>query len=503
MSTTYMALSLPNVGENQWGTKLNTALTTIDLHDHASGRGAQVPASGLNINADLSFGSNYLKDAKALRFTNQSSPLAAGSDVKQLYVYANNLYYINDAGVAVQLTNGNAIAGGTPIATAFTRLAVAGNITILSTDTYTYYEVSTAGARSITLPAANAVSAGRFYWFKDSTGQAATNNITINRAGADTIEGATSKVINDNYQAIMLISDGTSKWYVVNDELDQARTITQSWTFNTGTLTLSGTNAINGTTTFSTTGSGTITVPNAGTLTVAATGTGAMSITAPLTTNALTTNGAAGFNSSLTQNAAGSAVSFTCNNFTVNPSGGTVTMYGNNTLSFSVGATLNLATGGGASTITIGGGTSGTTVNGSTFTLSTTTANLNSSTTINLGTSGTPAITVGNSNTTTTVNGKMAPSKGIVYAPKVFDAGFPQAETYNDSTFCGVVVMTDNCTSLRLVDGQNHQIILVYNEASTNRVVYDASFNTLATLGSGVCKHFYRTSTGLWKLVTA
>jgi len=74
---------------------------------------------------------------------------------------------------------------------------------------------STAAARTITLPLANAVPAGWQTTVKDESGGALTNNITIARAGADTIDGATSNVINLNYGSRTVYSDGVSKWFII------------------------------------------------------------------------------------------------------------------------------------------------------------------------------------------------------------------------------------------------------------------------------------------------
>lgn len=74
---------------------------------------------------------------------------------------------------------------------------------------------STASARTITLPAATAVKAGLPYYVKDESGGAGTNNITIQRAGSDTVDGATSVAITANYGAKALYSDGASKWFTL------------------------------------------------------------------------------------------------------------------------------------------------------------------------------------------------------------------------------------------------------------------------------------------------
>lgn len=76
-----------------------------------------------------------------------------------------------------------------------------------------YVGMSNSGARTVTLCAANAVPAGFRLIIKDENGNALTNNVTINRAGADTIDGATTATIATNYGVLSLISDGNSKWF--------------------------------------------------------------------------------------------------------------------------------------------------------------------------------------------------------------------------------------------------------------------------------------------------
>jgi|TARA_R110000751_G_scaffold79991_1_gene161216 hypothetical protein len=72
------------------------------------------------------------------------------------------------------------------------------------------YLINTGTAVTVTLPA---VSSNAAIIFKDSAGTAATNNITINRAGTATIDGATSQTVGSNYGSMKLISDGTD-WFI-------------------------------------------------------------------------------------------------------------------------------------------------------------------------------------------------------------------------------------------------------------------------------------------------
>ncbi len=86
--------------------------------------------------------------------------------------------------------------------------------TVLSTDASTIIGLSNSAARTITLAAASAYPAGTIIWFKDEAGTAGTGNITINRAGADTIDGATSAVIATNYGLIGIYTNGSNAWFI-------------------------------------------------------------------------------------------------------------------------------------------------------------------------------------------------------------------------------------------------------------------------------------------------
>lgn len=71
-------------------------------------------------------------------------------------------------------------------------------------------------ARTATLPAANAVPAGYRVGLFDTSGSAsAVNTITLTPVGADTIVGGTAAIITA-YGLREIISDGVSKWLVIN-----------------------------------------------------------------------------------------------------------------------------------------------------------------------------------------------------------------------------------------------------------------------------------------------
>lgn len=99
------------------------------------------------------------------------------------------------------------------------------NYTALATDR-TIAFISLTAARTVTLPAAASFAAGAPLLVIDESGAcSATNTITINRAGTDTIDGAASAVIAAPYGFVLLESNTANKW-----------TIAGQWTGSLGNL---------------------------------------------------------------------------------------------------------------------------------------------------------------------------------------------------------------------------------------------------------------------------
>ena len=190
----------------------NDLLVIVDSHDHSFGKGVQINPAGLNINSDLTINANNLNQIRSTRFASQGSTLSGVGDIANLYVVAGNLWYNNSAGSAIQMTSGGAISTASTNAILIYQSASA-NWTILNTDTYVLLDVTTGGTSiTVTLPAANSVTAGRWYVIADANGAAATHNIIIATAGADTIQGASSININVNYGTVIIASNGNNKW---------------------------------------------------------------------------------------------------------------------------------------------------------------------------------------------------------------------------------------------------------------------------------------------------
>jgi len=108
VATTFMNLLLPTpsitIGPT-WASQLNTALTTVDSHDHSTGKGIQIGPSGININADLSFNNFNAFALRSSRYQNQTTPLALAGDINSVSVVGGELFYNDLAGRAVQITN--------------------------------------------------------------------------------------------------------------------------------------------------------------------------------------------------------------------------------------------------------------------------------------------------------------------------------------------------------------------------------------------------------------
>ena len=71
------------------------------------------------------------------------------------------------------------------------------------------------GAVTATLPAAASVAQYKSYTFKDSGANSGTNNITIDGAGAQTIDGQATQTISTNGGALTIISDGGG-WQILS-----------------------------------------------------------------------------------------------------------------------------------------------------------------------------------------------------------------------------------------------------------------------------------------------
>lgn len=90
---------------------------------------------------------------------------------------------------------------------------VSGTLSTQPTD-HTLFVDTSSVATTITLSSAD-VENGRTIVIKDASGNAASNNINVNTEGSEQIDGVTSYTLNNNYDTLILRSDGTN-WLVMN-----------------------------------------------------------------------------------------------------------------------------------------------------------------------------------------------------------------------------------------------------------------------------------------------
>ena len=99
---------------------------------------------------------------------------------------------------------GNNIAESVQTLSANTNLVISNGAQVLLN--------SAGGAFTVTLPQNNADTEGKILKFKKIS---AGDPVTIHRQGADTIDGGHSIVLESDFAAVSLISDGNGKWYVM------------------------------------------------------------------------------------------------------------------------------------------------------------------------------------------------------------------------------------------------------------------------------------------------
>ena len=109
-----MSLVLPVVSSTlgpTFATWINTALATIEEHDHTTGKGIKVPSAALNLNADVPLSGYSLYDAKSYRVRDAVSALTGADWARGLHAVGDDLWWCNGSGEAVQITSGTSIVG--------------------------------------------------------------------------------------------------------------------------------------------------------------------------------------------------------------------------------------------------------------------------------------------------------------------------------------------------------------------------------------------------------
>lgn len=181
----------------QYATDLNSCLTTIDSHDHSSGKGTFVTPAGLNINQDLSFVGNNSTNLRSVRFTAQASPISLSSDLGCLYVSGVDLYYNDENGNQIQMTKSGSIAGA--VGTISGLVPPASLSYVSGTQTFVFQSTTatpanldsgsiilrdiTANSKGITLSAPAALGSNYTFTLPSSTPSGSSGYLAVNNTG--------------------------------------------------------------------------------------------------------------------------------------------------------------------------------------------------------------------------------------------------------------------------------------------------------------------------------
>ncbi len=239
-----MSLNLPVVSTTagpDWATSINTALTTIDSHDHSDGAGNAITQAGISLTGSLDFSDETATNLGACTFTNLTANIATAVS---LYVKSGELYYNDNSSNQIRITSGGALdvssvagIGGDYASTAATVFYTDGVLTYFFEDsagnkalidgtfktTFTTYSsaqtlaqgtddlVLVSGNTTLTLPAV-ASSSGLKFTIKKTDSNSTT--VTLDGNLSETIDGSTTYDIIEQYTTVTVACDGTA-WYII------------------------------------------------------------------------------------------------------------------------------------------------------------------------------------------------------------------------------------------------------------------------------------------------
>ena len=193
-----MNLPVPTVGIAPgpgWATNIDASLGIIDSHNHSSGQGVQINPNGININSDLLFGNNNATVVRSVNFNAQTSTLSLSTDIGCIYVSGVDLYYNDENGNVIRITQSGSVSGssgtitGLPSGTASAAYS-AGTFTFqAATSTPATISVgplilanSIANSKNITLSPNSSIAANYNFTFPAAL-PAALNYTTLDNSG--------------------------------------------------------------------------------------------------------------------------------------------------------------------------------------------------------------------------------------------------------------------------------------------------------------------------------
>lgn len=221
--------------DGAWGEILNQFIEKEHYNtgtDNAANGGHKTitirPGTATAGTAPLKFSSGTLlssPEAGAMEFNSDTLyfTITTGSVRKTIATYddssgaTGDMYYRNSGGSLTRLPIGSSnnmlkVSGGLPAwgDLTFNTATKTSNYTVTTSDTVLLADAAS-GNITITLPAASSSSGYRFFIKRiDNSG----NTVTVQRAGSDTIDGATSQTLDLQYTSITVVSNG-SNWYII------------------------------------------------------------------------------------------------------------------------------------------------------------------------------------------------------------------------------------------------------------------------------------------------
>jgi len=174
-------MPIPTVGEASgpgWATNIDASFSIVDSHNHSSGQGVQINPAGININTDLPYNNNNATTVRTINFNAQTAPLALATDIGCLYVSGVDLYYNDENGNQIRITQSGSVAGS---AGTITGLPSGTASASFSAGTFTFQGATNTPATMSVGPLAigNAIANSKTVTISPNVGIAANYNLAL------------------------------------------------------------------------------------------------------------------------------------------------------------------------------------------------------------------------------------------------------------------------------------------------------------------------------------
>jgi hypothetical protein len=201
-----MGMPISTVGEAPgpaWATNIDASLSIVDSHNHSSGQGVQINPSGININTNFPLNNNNATTIRSVNFTPQPSPLALITDIGCLYVSGVDLYYNDESGNQIRITQSGTVAGSSGTITGLPSGTASASY---SAGTFTFQGATNTPAAMNVGPVSigNAVANSKAVTISPNAGIAANYNISLPAA----LPAAVNYVTLDNSGNLAFNSSG-------------------------------------------------------------------------------------------------------------------------------------------------------------------------------------------------------------------------------------------------------------------------------------------------------